>query len=1023
METLFRFVLRRPPVEQAPEFPSIQLAQNSNYQAELAGSLQSEDPRKVLKESSARFVATANYIKDPAQLKEAANLQKLGAAFDELEKQEQLAPADFANAVNNAIGSQPAAYANSQPFKEALSRIKDTIVAIKQLPEEHARPVERLSNLLRDMETVQKAVADAGFPDSPATLRKFRRRSLQLPTQADLQSILNDRERARKEEEARRKKLEEEKKNIQAKADLYQRLKKAVEELMTLDNQQLEQTPQNAQSAFLPPAEVRPLNVFVKEMQHKQSLGELELINIRNTKAIASAVQPQSSAVQEVAQSKRFISGIGAFQPVQALGAMFRFKAGTEQQLTANTKTLLEERKLSITAMPLDTVVLRLRTEMETLSEELDKLTETEVQRSFKRVGKAMVMISTPKASHWSKVSVAKPFEVSLPVERRVPLTKGKVAPAGIADLIVVKQQLKGYAAMDVAHIENVLKGEKKVRDHRLYRQTEETTFTETETTNTEEQELESTDRFEMSRETSATIKEDSSLKAGVNITASYGPFVEVSASVEGSMSRSKEEAVKTASKFSKDVTQRSSNKLTERILQRAQLKVTNEVEEKNNHTIDNVAGAGHIAGVYQWVEKVYEAQMFNYGLRLMYDFMVPEPAAFLIEQMQGAHADAVQLQKPPVFTLQPNQINEVNYHYWLHQYGATGIQPPPEEFITKTFNHNAGNGDDKTDYTHSGIIQIDEGYKAVQCAVGRVMNFWESNGVTDVVCGRRAHRFVDGESWVWTSSLDNETDSIPFGLKTWRISDLAVTVEIKCQRTDRAWKKWQLETHAKLMEAYQGKLSDYEAALAALEMQAGIAIEGKNPGLNLEIMKDELKKHCTTILTAQHFDLFDAIQGGSYGYPQIDLFENEAEGPYVRFFEQAFEWEHITWVTYPYFWGRKSEWADRITYEDTDPLFNQFLKAGYVRVTIPVRLGFEGAVDHFMTFGETWNGGPLPTISNPLYLPIADELAERLDRPGDEVPEGDPWEVRVPTTLVKLKADDQLPVWQKNEQGQWVPA
>jgi hypothetical protein len=35
---------------------------------------------------------------------------------------------------------------------------------------------------------------------------------------------------------------------------------------------------------------------------------------------------------------------------------------------------------------------------------------------------------------------------------------------------------------------------------------------------------------------------------------------------------------------------------------------------------------------------------------------------------------------------------------------------------------------------------------------------------------------------------------------------------------------------------------------------------------------------------------------------PQIDLFENEAEGPYVRFFEHAFEWEHMTWVTYPYF-------------------------------------------------------------------------------------------------------------------------
>lgn len=38
---------------------------------------------------------------------------------------------------------------------------------------------------------------------------------------------------------------------------------------------------------------------------------------------------------------------------------------------------------------------------------------------------------------------------------------------------------------------------------------------------------------------------------------------------------------------------------------------------------------------------------------------------------------------------------------------------------------------------------------------------------------------------------------------------------------------------------------------------------------------------------------------------------------------EQAFEWQHMTWVTYPYYWGRKSEWTNRIAIEDPDPLMN----------------------------------------------------------------------------------------------------
>jgi hypothetical protein len=36
-------------------------------------------------------------------------------------------------------------------------------------------------------------------------------------------------------------------------------------------------------------------------------------------------------------------------------------------------------------------------------------------------------------------------------------------------------------------------------------------------------------------------------------------------------------------------------------------------------------------------------------------------------------------------------------------------------------------------------------------------------------------------------------------------------------------------------------------------------------------------------------------------------------------------------------------------------------------------------------------------------------------------VAQGDPWPVRVPTNLVKLRADDDLPRWEKNAAGEWV--
>ncbi len=265
--------------------------------------------------------------------------------------------------------------------------------------------------------------------------------------------------------------------------------------------------------------------------------------------------------------------------------------------------------------------------------------------------------------------------------------------------------------------------------------------FVETETSTSEEHELETTDRFEMSREASETIKEDVALKAGLTISGSYGPTVEFAASAEGSFSRSKEEATKSATTFSQDVTERTSRKISERVLQRTTVRTLTEVLEKNVHSLDNTTGTGHISGVYQWVNKVYQAQMFNYGLRMMFDFMIPEPAAFLVAAMNQAQSSALTLTKPPDFTLAPAQITESNYSYWVKVCGATDVAPPPELFRTKSADFKGGGGDSKTNYNHSAQIAIDDGYRAVFGSVGRVWNVWESDASVDVVLGRRTQR------------------------------------------------------------------------------------------------------------------------------------------------------------------------------------------------------------------------------------------------------------------------------------------
>ena len=82
------------------------------------------------------------------------------------------------------------------------------------------------------------------------------------------------------------------------------------------------------------------------------------------------------------------------------------------------------------------------------------------------------------------------------------------------------------------------------------------------------------------------------------------------------------------------------------------------------------------------------------------------------------------------------------------------------------------------------------------------------------------------------------------------------------------------------------------------------------------------------------------------------------------------------------------------------DPLFAQFLRAGYARLVAPVRPGFEKAVMHYIRTKQIWSGEELPVIGDPLYVSIIEELTPPVT-PGR--PEAS-WQVRLPTTMVILQ-------------------
>ncbi|WP_307485008.1 hypothetical protein [Pseudarthrobacter sulfonivorans] len=1036
MENLFRLMLVRPAVSQDPEQPSIPLDQESDYQNALRAAVASGEGRQAIEAASAQFAASEGFVHNVDEAPLGPQLDQLAVRLDALEGEGILSWQQIGTVIEDIFDSPPADVVNTAPYQETVRQLRDSLIAIKALQQLHDSPIEGLARQLRTAELIADVVTE--HKRGPAEQR--RRRSLRLPVELELNSRLSTRDAQKELQKKREKLIKERQQRIGELLTEHEALRGAVSELASLDSTHFRASEIVASDATISPKVTRLTNAVSSAATYTRLLREQHV----NIDPGPERVRPEGSDPETAAGAEflRFdtpfaelaqtlvqapdvvLPARASFKPVSLSEIGFVLKPTADTLLSRTTQSVLKSRGIDLTTTPLDKITHRLQSDLASTVGELEAVAGHPEKRSFMRLGDAFIAVSTPITAGWGALGTGGLLGFPpLPMTGSVPQTKGVVAPAGIADLLLVKQQLTGYEATDIAHIENVLKGELKSREHTRREESESITLTETETSTSEEHELETTDRFEMTRESNETIKEDVALKAGLSISGSYGPTVEFAASAEGSFSRSKEEATKAASAFSQDVTERSSRKIAERMLQRTTVRTLTETIERNVHELNNTDGVGHISGVYQWVNKVYQAQMFNYGLRVMFDFMVPEPGAFLIAALDQTHNSALTLTKPPDFNLTPSQITESNYLYWVKVCGATDVAPPPELYRTKSADFKGGGGDSKTNYNHSGQITIDDGYRAVFGSVGRVSNTWESDMSVDVVLGRRAQRMGDGQ-WLWTTPLDDERDSIPLAIDSFHVSQVAVAIEVKCQRTDRALEKWRLETYAKLRTAHKAQVSDYEEKLAQLKLQAGVAIRGRNPAMNQVIIRRELQKNCLSILTDQHFDLFDAVVNSPVnGLPQINVTEAAAEGAYVRFFEQAFEWEHMSWVTYPYFWGSKDQWDERLGYDDPDPAFTDFLQAGFCRATVPARLGFEGAIDHFLTFGEIWNGGPLPTISNPLYLPIADEIAERLNRPGDEVPQGNPWTVRVPTNLVKLRANDALPRWEQNADGEWVEA
>jgi hypothetical protein len=309
--------------------------------------------------------------------------------------------------------------------------------------------------------------------------------------------------------------------------------------------------------------------------------------------------------------------------------------------------------------------------------------------------------------------------------------------------------------------------------------------------------------------------------------------------------------------------------------------------------------------------------------------------------------------------------------------------------------------------------------------------------------------------------------DEVTLTLGFWDISEWSLSIQARLVLSDAIKRDWQRKVLDRVLTAARKKVDEinrnrqqsYDSEMATyrnrLDEIRAIAVNdllrSRSEAANRQLILRELKRQVLAMITrefsadtkADRLTKLDATDirdvdfeyhqlavnekpssaepktvtarfelrrgAGEFPVPKLDV--ARSKGRHVQFLEQAFEWPQLSYICYPYFWAVPPRWVDLMNRgDDVDPFFTDFLQAGYARVLLAVTPAYDHAVCHYLHCGEPWDGGDTPVIGDPLFIPLYQELREQTDDMANAVAEGEPWDFRLPTSLVYLE-DSSTPL------------
>jgi hypothetical protein len=606
----------------------------------------------------------------------------------------------------------------------------------------------------------------------------------------------------------------------------------------------------------------------------------------------------------------------------------------------------------------------------------------------------------------------------------------------GFTDFYITHDEWQGYVAGEIAAVINVLPGE--TLETIVKHSQDVNTLTSTTTTVTTSQ------MTEQQQTTSTSLSDASSSNASLNIgvqgqvqtSGQYGP-TQVNTSLGAQLQISQSQSDSRALTTSTQTVQQSVKSVTQQVTTVQSQQTITRDKTSEDHKLTNSSTTAATVGIYRWLSEIHYVQMVRYPNRFVMEFEVPEPGAWLRWALQNAPETDWDNPDPGPFNLSPTDISVLTYYQYASQWQVRGLTPPPADTINLSAQLTA-DAPDPSKGTGSGTyvlsdtsITVPDGYQAGPWQAQ--VTAWQkgadysmadvyvtvgggSNTSTQLVQGASTGVTSTGQvlqKWVQGSVGLIDSGVVPIAIQAENnLQGLTVVVNVECVLTPQALAQWQETTFDQLATAYQTLLNAFnqerDARNQTVTGQANLA---GPPELNQQRATNELRRAVIQDLLGSRLGVT-----GSPGQNDVQTDPDTGE-PYttgapltdtdtIQFFEQAFEWENLVYICYPYYWARHGQWITDAISATADPVFDQFLNAGSARVAVPARPGFEGVVLYYLYTGQIWGGGQPPVPGDPDYLSIAQEIQDLQTGPTDGTPVGSSWEITLPTTLLWAGSD-----------------